>query len=582
MKDIINTRGYRSIAQLYSLIKLAINMFSLIFITVLHGQSQELKTLEQDSKIFQKDQIEVLKSNYLDKNGNYSYDVFLKKNGLYRFDQIQESIPYFKISILKKDLILHSKKLKFKNSVHLLNLDFYIENNTTYRSFNQASPLWDSRVYLEDNQIIIGGYSSDYNERPIGTINEEGKFVKNLEGQVAENFSVLKIPSNELLFDPFKNQLLQLKPNKNKEFLEKTRQYLPIDLYSKQYNLLSHMRFELEYQQENSKLVLYGLSDGKKIEIATSNINLTNLTENKEAYRPELISGASQLGNTDILTLTFKGNYSKGIELIENELFIKSNQENAIHELGSNIITMDGDFSDWRNIKGVNDVQGDYVNYLYNNPDTDLLEFKLTNDSKYIYFYTRVSGAHGRTGDKGRYYWYTYIDVDQKHKTGYPPTRDDNCYFGVAIGDDSEAQFEFVANKFVKTFFGFTGIGTEQEVLNGQLKIGPSFYAKKDSNGKPRDYYKMEYVNRNGSRFLTEDYTEGTSEDIIIALSPDGSEVEVRVEMAGFLKDQNGDSLMYTGKKIDIAVGVEASSDFYGSKKWGADSSPIIYGYLIK
>jgi hypothetical protein len=92
----------------------------------------------------------------------------------------------------------------------------------------------------------------------------------------------------------------------------------------------------------------------------------------------------------------------------------------------------------------------------------------------------------------------------------------------------------------------------------------------------------MEYVHRENSRFTTEDYTEGTSEDIIISLSPDGSEVEVRVEMIGFLKDKNGNSLMHVGKKIDIAAGVEGSSDLYNSSDWGADSSPIIYGYLIK
>ncbi len=34
--------------------------------------------------------------------------------------------------------------------------------------------------------------------------------------------------------------------------------------------------------------------------------------------------------------------------------------------------------------------------------------------------------------------------------------------------------------------------------------------------------------------------------------------------------------------KIDIAIGVEGSSDHNGSDDWGADSSPVIYGYTIK
>jgi len=118
--------------------------------------------------------------------------------------------------------------------------------------------------------------------------------------------------------------------------------------------------------------------------------------------------------------------------------------------------------------------------------------------------------------------------------------------------------------------------------LSGKLELGPSYYSRTDSEGKMRKSYKMEYIHRDGVRSTTEDYTEGTSEDIIISLSPDGSEVEVRVEMAGFLKDINGNSLMHVGKKIDIAAGVEGSSDHYNSDDWGADSSSVIYGYIIK
>jgi len=89
-------------------------------------------------------------------------------------------------------------------------------------------------------------------------------------------------------------------------------------------------------------------------------------------------------------------------------------------------------------------------------------------------------------------------------------------------------------------------------------------------------------VNREGSRFITHDYTKGTSEDIIIALSPDGSEMEMRVEFEGFLKDESGKQLMDRGTVINFAIGVEAASDYYGSDDWGADSTPVIYGYKIK
>ena len=123
---------------------------------------------------------------------------------------------------------------------------------------------------------------------------------------------------------------------------------------------------------------------------------------------------------------------------------------------------------------------------------------------------------------------------------------------------------------------------TEEEVLDGRVQLGTSFYSSKDAQGRKRTRYKVEYVNREGSRFITHDHTEGTSEDIVIALSPDGSEVEMAVELEGFLRDESGNPLMYLGKVIDLAVGAEAKSDFYGTDKWGADSSPVIYGYRIK
>ncbi len=157
----------------------------------------------------------------------------------------------------------------------------------------------------------------------------------------------------------------------------------------------------------------------------------------------------------------------------------------------------------------------------------------------------------------------------------------------MAIGDDCEAQFEFADNRFVKGFFGFTGAGAEKEVLDGRLQLGTSFYSSEDAQGRKRTRYKVEYVNRRrkfreGSRFITHDYTEGSSEDIVIALSPDGSEVEMAVNLEGFLWDESGNPLMYLGREIDLAVGAEAKSDFYGTDKWGADSSPVIYGYRLK
>jgi hypothetical protein len=245
-------------------------------------------------------------------------------------------------------------------------------------------------------------------------------------------------------------------------------------------------------------------------------------------------------------------------------------------------VQIDGRFDEWRSLPGVADPHGDFVSYLQYNPDADLLEFKVASDQEHLYFYTRVAGQHGRTAPgRDRYYFYVYIDADRNPKTGYSPTRDDDCYYGVTLGDDCEAQFEFVGGRFVKTFYGFTGLTTEKDVLAGKLVLGPSWYSRHDEQGRLRDAYKVEYIRRGGKISITEDFTEGTSDDIAIALSPDGSECEMRAALSGFLKNAEGESIIASGQLIDLAAGVEASGKAAGNSAWGADSTAIIYGYKI-
>ena len=556
----------------------------LLFISSSVAQVNLNDTKMHESKTFTKNQIAVIQSLYLDANGMPSHDMFLKANGINSINVKTQSTPYFTVSFLMEDVLEENGKYRPTKSAELLNLDFYTETSTSSNSVNVAIPIWDGRVYEDDNNLIIGGYSSKIIERPVGKINSKGLFVSQLDGADSKEFPILQIPTEQIIFDPFGWQLYRIKPS-NGETIQKTKSsFLPITIYGTQGEILSDIRYELESNPTTASLILYGIIDGKKIEIANCNLAKSDVVQSREGFQPELIEGCSQPADGKVITLTFKGKYSSNISLNDTELYLNDETKYLSDESRSksNAITVDGDFTDWRNISGVSDIEGDHVSYLFANPDTDLLEFKVTNDDKYLYLYSRVVGVHGRTGAKGRYYWYAYIDVDRDASTGYPPTRDDNCYFGIPIGDDSEAQFEFIGNRFVKTFFGFTGIGAEKEVLSGELTLGPSYYAPKGRDGNKRESYKIEYVNRESSRFITHDYTEGTSEDIIVALSPDGSEVEVKVELDGFLKDTSGNMLMYRGKKIDIAVGVEGSSNHYGSGNWGADSSPVIYGYVIK
>ncbi len=539
-----------------------------------------------ESRTFTKNPLEVIRSLYLDDTGEASREVFLRSWGLIPTGINHVIKPYFKASFQKSEVIIKNRKLQLRENARIMNPDFYLSITRTFTSAKRAEPVWDGRVYLDGNRLFVGGYSSDYNERPVGEIDSRGRFIPVSKEGYTEVFPLLQIPVDQLVFDPFTTRLFRISQDQGDLIEEQHRNYLPLTIYGQFSGEPVNLQYALK--NVNGSLVLFGIVRDDSIEIARCCISGAEIISKTNAYRPELGEGCTQPGDNPVITLTFMGQLSEHIRQTEGSLCLGSeiSAKTACASTDSHVdkreITIDGSFDDWRNIIGIADAAGDFVSYLYPNPDTDILEFKVNHDENYLYFYSRVAGAHGRTGGKGRYYWYTYIDVDSDPGTGYPPTRDDNCYFGISVGDDCEAQFEFVGNRFVKTFFGFTGIGAEKEVLEGKLTLGPSYYSATDSEGERRENYKVEYVNRQGKRLITHDYTEGTSEDIVIALSPDGSEVEMRVELAGFLTDQHGNMIMPPGNRIDIAVGAEAASDYYGSDRWGADSSPIIYGYELK
>ena len=246
-------------------------------------------------------------------------------------------------------------------------------------------------------------------------------------------------------------------------------------------------------------------------------------------------------------------------------------------------IVIDGKFDDWRNVSGVDDRRGDLVPYLVYVPDVDLLEFKVAHDDKHIYLYARVAGQVGRSHfGGGRSYFYAYMDVDRNPATGFLPSRDDDCYFGVDLGDDCEVQFEFVNSTLRKTFYGFCGIGGDDNVLKQKVTIGKSQYGRLDEQGVERANYKAEYIYRNGVTEITEDLKLGTSDTIRMAVSPDGSEVEVVSDFAGFLTDPQGRPTVALGQTIDIAVGMECDSKAYrGKTRWAADNTAIIRGYHL-
>jgi hypothetical protein len=263
------------------------------------------------------------------------------------------------------------------------------------------------------------------------------------------------------------------------------------------------------------------------------------------------------------------------------QLVVQSDRGSSTPRMPS--VKIDGRFGEWRSWPGTGDPRGDTTGYLQYNPDTDLLEFKVASDQRYLYFYTRVAGRHGNTGEgPDRYYYYVYIDADRNPATGYVPTRDDDCYYGVALGDDCEAQYEFVGGRFLKSFFGFAGAATEREVITGRVALAPSWYAKHDGQGKLRDGYKVEYIRQGNTIKITHDNLPGTTDDLVIALSPDGSECEMRAALSGFLEDASGKPIIAPSQRIDLAVGVEAAGKIRGHAQWGADSTAVIRGYLVR
>jgi len=554
------------------------------FLLLIFAENPFAQNKWSETKIFEKKQISVILSKYLDPSGLPSHEQFLKRNGLFPLNQKTEVKPYFTVSVPVDDVLEGKQNLNLRKSASLLNPGFFIQTNTTHNSGFEAKPVWDARIYEDGDSLFVGGYSSKFSERPVGLIDSKGNFVKTLSGPNTKEFSVLQIPAEQLVFDPFEWKLLQLEPSPGKEIKHSLKSFLPVTIFDQLGIPIPDPDFQIEHNPDNTKLVLYVIIKGRKFEMATCSLINALIVESRTGYQPALIEGCTQPANGKVMTFTLEGKYSQDFSVNEAGICMKDRTTSSAFSESPkpNPVRIDGDFSDWQNIVGVSDPAGDQLSYLAKNPDTDLLEMKVTNDDKYLYFYSRVAGAHGRTGNNGRYYWYTYIDVDSNPHTGYPPTRDDNCYFGISTGDDCEAQFEFVNNYFVKTFFGFTGIGAEKEALKGALELGPSQYSSTGLDGSKRDHYKIEYVNLENTRRITHDITEGTSQDIVMALSPDGSEVEVRVEMTGFLKDKSGKDIMYRGRKIDIAIGTEGAGDHLGSDKWGADSSPVIYGYEVK
>lgn len=524
----------------------------------------------------------------------------------------------FKLTFAHRDLIWHGDPASPTACVYVkpgarpIATDFFLRTSS-FSNDEAPTRRWmhEARIANDQGRRTVLAFTSQ-REKPIGTIDEQGQFVAN--DFFRKNRALL--PSW-----PEDPQTLRYDPEQNALYYETTPPgpvsteslgFLPFDVWDEEGRPL-YGTYAIEFtpagtgnddSQASVALKLHATDATHELfraEVGRGNMNLhrrandqlgsydnaasTYLTE--AAYRP----GAPQPSG-DEPSVTFELHGREIAQLVANGRTPRlgtghpprfNYRSPSPPTLPPPQITIDGRFDDWRNVPGVDDPRGDIVPYLEYVPDVDLLEFKAAHDEEHIYLYARVAGRVGHCSpDGGRSYFYAYMDVDRNPDTGFVPSRDDDCYWGVDIGDDCEVQFEFVNNAFRKTFYGFCGLGGDAHVLRQQVTLGRSQYGRLDDRGQEREHYKSEYIYRGGVAEITEDLKLGTSDTIRLAISPDGSEVEVSSELRGFLKDPQGRPTVALGQTIDLAVGMECDSKAYpGKTRWAADSTPPIRGYKL-
>jgi hypothetical protein len=469
---------------------------------------------------------------------------------------------------------------------------------------SSASPfrryLSEARIAAEGGARVVYAFTTA-REKPIGTIDERGRFSPN---DFYKNRALLPswpADASVLVYDAKKNALFY-NVDLPGPVVAESLDFLPLELTDVRGKPVTG-HFSIDYATsggETAKSPVASLvfkRGGKPAILARATVRamrrradvlLGSFDNRSGTYLPEAVYRPGARRDQDSepsVTFAVAGEFTSAVNADgESLVLVDADAAGDLGDATPATIAIDGRFDDWRNITGVDDPRGDVVPYLEYVPDVDLLEFKVAHDDQHVYLYARVAGQVGRLHpDGGRSYFYAYMDVDQNPGTGFLPTRDDDCYFGVDVGDDCEVQFEFVDNVFRKAFYGFCGIGGDENILKQVVTLGKSHYGRLDDSGNERANYKTEYTYRGGVTEITEDLKLGSSDTIRVAVSPDGSEVEVASTFTGFLKGADGRPTVEVGQTIDLAVGMETDSKAYpGKTRWGADSTAAIRGYKLR
>ncbi|MEO2049639.1 MAG: hypothetical protein ABGX16_24030 [Pirellulales bacterium] len=467
--------------------------------------------------------------------------------------------------------------------------------------------LHEARIAKGTSQRNVYAFTSE-REKMIGTINGQGHFSTN--ATYRNNRKLLPswpTDASILTYDAEENRLYYnvLIPG---PLVSESLDFLPLTLVSSDLSPVTG-RYSIDYSITNrvpsngapdsdntAEVSLQLVTQASTITLAHAsvprvfhgdNVQTGSFDNQDGTYLPESVYRAGGTHNRETVpsvTVTIPGKFTSRVQSDGENLVVANTLVSADPSKDSPAtIAIDGNFDDWRNITGIDDPRGDVVPYLEYIADVDLLEFKVAHDDQHLYLYARVAGQIGRSHPHGgRSYFYAYLDVDHNSNTGFLPSRDDDCYFGVDIGDDCEVQFEFVDNTLRKTFYGFCGIGGDDNVLKQIVTLGKSQYGRFNKAGVERANYKSEYIFRDGVTQITEDLKLGTSDTIRLAVSPDGNEVEVVSTFTGFLRNPAGQPTIQSGQTIDLAVGMECDSKAYPDKtNWAADSTRAIRGYTL-
>jgi hypothetical protein len=269
-------------------------------------------------------------------------------------------------------------------------------------------------------------------------------------------------------------------------------------------------------------------------------------------------------------------------------------------------IMIDGKFDDWKEApvhtdpphnEHDTDHKGQFDKpRLVDHADVDILEYKFAHDEENLYAYFKARGVIGHTQAEGlgkpagRYYAIVTIDVDEDEKTGY--WLHEGGFYPTGRGYDVNAELEWYNNRlntghyinhaclnqaeldqaFLDQSAGQYKKGVAGPYKPGFVRLGPGTY----------DYYTEWVYHADDTLTFVRDKGPRTLGIIEGALSPDGHELEMKIPMKGFLKDQKGRPIIALGRRLNISMSLEASGELAKGGQWASNTAAPIRGYYLE